>query len=139
MGVKASRIEETKRQLRTFTTQLKEEKLCYTVLYVACFPLMQRIKQNLRPHKVTGLTALDITIVKLPVVEPGVVRVAIGATGGKGGRGYIVRFVELGTAHNRAYPFMRPAWDSEQRFILRRIAAAYRARVGPNGFRQMET
>lgn len=133
MGVKITRVEETKRQLRAFADRLSDDALGRKVLRAAVFPLMQAIKRNLKYHRVTGLTEIDISIVDMPDSEPGVVRVAVGGTGGKGGRGYIMTFLENGTSHNKAYPTIRPAWDSERPLLTRRIASELKARLGLKG------
>lgn len=131
MPVKITGFEETKASLRQYARDLADEKAIRLVLREAVVPLLYRIRQNLRPHRKSGLTEADIDIWNRPT-EAGVVRVVVSGTKRKKeGRGFIIRFVELGTAHNRAFPFMRPAWDAEKGLLTARIAAGLKRRLGP--------
>lgn len=132
MPVKITGFEETKSALRQYARDLADEKACRRVLREACRPLLYLVRQNLRPHRKSGLTEADVDVYDRPRDLPGVVRVAVGGSnrGGGKGRGFILRFLELGTSHNRAYPVLRPAWDSEEPMIVSRIAAGLRKRLG---------
>lgn len=50
----------------------------------------------------------------------------IGPSGRKGGRAYVVRFIEFGTAHQPARPFMRPVWERHRGRLSGDVAAALR-------------
>lgn len=78
-------------------------------------PIVEQIQQNLASHRQTGLTAEDIGMtVSKEGREAGVAQVLIGAHGRKGGRAYILRFLERGTFRQPAMPVMRPAWDASE-------------------------
>lgn len=83
-----------------------------------------------RIHKLSGLTAEDIGVaVSKEGREEGVATVLVGAHGGRGGRAFILRFLEFGTAFMAARPALRPAWDAARgsypETVLRELRAAY--------------
>ncbi|OGR95737.1 MAG: hypothetical protein A2V88_15965 [Elusimicrobia bacterium RBG_16_66_12] len=78
-------------------------------------PIKDEIVQRLEQHRVTGLTAEDIAVVvSKEGRESGAAAVIIGARRGKGGRAFILRFLEYGTFRQPARPVVRPAWDAAE-------------------------
>src|SRR5689334_20899326 len=114
MGVKVTGIEEANATVRGWADTLADEKFGLEVLLEASQPLAQRIKENLEPHRRTGKTEADVHVAEIQSPGPGIAKVAIGASGGKSGRGREVTWLEFGTPHEAASPIVRPAWDSEQ-------------------------
>jgi HK97 gp10 family phage protein len=72
----------------------------------------------------TGRTAKDISL--STAVEGPEVVLRIGPRRRKGGRAYLVRFIEFGTAHQPARPFMRPVWEEHRPRIAKDFTAALR-------------
>lgn len=119
-------VDRVKKQFNQFVEAVSEEKLARSILREAVKPIEVQIKLNLQPHRVTGLTEEDVRTFDMPT-EPGpTVRVAVGASGNKRGRGFILRFLELGTSHNRAFPVVRPAIDEHGPAVLSRVTEMYR-------------
>jgi len=78
-------------------------------------PIAEDIRQRLAPHRRSGLTEEDIGVaVSKENREAGEAVVLVGAHGKKGGRAYILRFLEFGTFRQPARPVMRPAWDAAE-------------------------
>lgn len=84
---------------------LEDEGAIRDVAHAALRPVADQMYADI--HKRSGDTADDIRIGDEPS-GPGIIRVGVGF----GKRGHIARFLEYGTAHMRAYPFVRPAYDS---------------------------
>lgn len=76
--------------------------------------------------ELTGRTAKDIRLAT-EVLDSHLVVMRIGPSAKKGGRAFIVRFIEFGTAHQPARPFMRPVWEWHRR----RLAADYTEALRP--------
>ncbi len=134
-------IDETKAAMLRYVDAITQDKLLREILHEACEPMAALARSNFQgagsvyphgggPYTLSGETVANIKIRDLPT-EGTRVRVAIGGGGGKNGRGYILHFLENGTAHNRAYPVLRPALDSEGPQLAGRVAAAFRKIVGP--------
>lgn len=68
----------------------------------------------------SGLTARDIKVRVVPRSGK-TPTVAIGTSKDKKGRDYIATFIEKGTAHQQARPFLRPALDENVNAVLRKI------------------
>lgn len=80
-----------------------------------------------RAPRRTGKTAEDIRVaVSRDEAERNGVALLIGARGGKKGRAYVARFIEFGTAHHPAQPFMRPVWDGHRPHYAADVTAALR-------------
>lgn len=63
----------------------------------------------------TGKTAEDIrAAIVRDESNPEEVRMDIGARGGKGGRAFILRWIEFGTPHNPAQHPMRTVWEGHR-------------------------
>lgn len=73
----------------------------------------------------TGETSKDFRV-GVAEDERGEVSMLIGPRGTKIGRAYIVRFIEFGTAHQPARPFMRPVWERHRGRVSGDVAAALR-------------
>lgn len=86
-----------------------------------------------RMPKRTGLSAKDLKIRSVPQRDTylGPVQIAIAGSRAKGGRDYILRFIERGTEKMAPQPFFRPAVDTtaEQSFKLFMDAIRKRGRA----------
>ncbi len=78
-------------------------------------PIAEDIRHNLAPHRRSGFTEEDIGVsVSKERREAGEAVVVVGAHGRKGGRAYILGFLEFGTFRQPARPVIRPAWDAAE-------------------------
>jgi HK97 gp10 family phage protein len=114
-------IEEAKRSIRSlgeaFSQPVEE-----AALKKVGAPIRDDIAQNV--PKASGLTAEDIRMVVSKVGRAeGRTEILIGARTGKGGRAFVLRFLERGTAHMAAQPTVRPAYDRAAPSLLRDIAS----------------
>jgi HK97 gp10 family phage protein len=126
---KVSGFDAAARSVRDVGRDLADEKVIREALHQAAGePLAARMKENIR--KLTGKTAEDISVLDEPA-RPGVVRIRVGARGGKGGRSFIGSFLEWGTRFMSAKPWARPAHDAEVGNVAPRLAAFLRGRRGP--------
>lgn len=87
-------------------------------------PILKDARQ--RMPKDSGVTAKDLKIRAVPKSETdvGQVAVAIAGSESKGGRSYIMRFLEFGTEKMAAKPFFRPAVDANAEASIPRFAKA---------------
>lgn len=92
----------------------------------AATPILERVVAAI--PRDTGLTAADVEL-RDSQTEAGSVRVEIGASKGKGGRAFILNFIEFGTSRQPARPVLRPAWDSGQPGVMQALVAKWRERV----------
>lgn len=124
IAVRGSGFEATTKALENGASQLGDEDLIREAMHEAAQPVADRAKEIIR--KRSGKTADDIAVRDEPSA-PGVVRVAIGGSGGKHGRAWIMALLEFyGVGKSKVkYPFMRPALDSEggPRLSARFVAA----------------
>jgi len=92
-------------------------------------PVAEDIRRRLVPHRQSGLTEEDIrVVVSKEGRESGEAAVLIGARRGKGGRAFILRFLEWGTFRQPARPIVRPAWDAaESDYPGRALAELHKA------------
>lgn len=74
--------------------------------------------------RASGLTAEDFGIAIIEGDRADDVTLHVGAHGGKRGRSYVARFIERGTAHHPARPFMRPVWEGHRTHVSDDVAAA---------------
>lgn len=130
MAVKMTGFKEAAEHLRSYADTLADEGACLADLREAVEPVAQRMRENLSSHRRTGNTEADITVADVPTDEPNVVKVAVGGTAGKKGRGFVGRFLEFGTSKMPAFPWARPAWDAEKGGIVPRLKAALARRAG---------
>ena len=104
-------LEDAQRAIRALG-ELGGREVTEPALVRAAQPIVAELRGRLEGHAVTGLTAEDITV--SPSREArgrDDAAVLIGATTGKAGRAYILRFLEFGTSRMAARPVVRPTWD----------------------------
>jgi HK97 gp10 family phage protein len=118
---------QTVRSLRELEEELGAEKLLREGLrQAAAEPLIARMRETI--SRDTGLTAADIGAVDAPPT-PGMVKIVVGAKGGKGGRGFIAAFLEWGTSRMPARPWARPSYEAEKAHFAPRLTAFLRERM----------
>lgn len=81
-------------------------------------PIRDAARSNIRVR--SGETRRDIKT-RTESVKRGIA-VWVGASGKKGGRAFIGRFLEFGTAKMRAFPWLRPAIDENKNEALDTVA-----------------
>lgn len=113
-------IEEAKQNIRSLG-QAFSQPVEEAALKKVGGPIRDDISQHI--PRASGLTADDVRmVVSKEGRESGETAVLIGARRGKGGRAFILRFLEFGTAHMPARPSVRPAYDRAAPTLVKDIA-----------------
>jgi HK97 gp10 family phage protein len=109
--VKASGFAELEAMFVKAAEVLEDEDAVRKVSHEALQPIKDEMYTRIQ--KRSRKTADDIRIGDEPS-SPAIVRTAVGFGGRneKTGRAFVANFLEYGTSRRRAYPFMRPAYDS---------------------------
>lgn len=108
-GIKMSGFGELERMLSDAADVLSDEDKLRDISHAALRPIADQMYA--RVQKRSSKTADDIRIGDEPSGD-GIVRTAVGFSRGKHGRAFIATFLEYGTRYMRAFPFIRPAYDS---------------------------
>ena len=92
--------------------------------------------RNAGSHAKTGALQRNIVVKRLVEESNGtrqayLVTVRSGRSAAGNGAFYW-RFLEFGTAHSPAYPFLRPAYESQKQRVLDTMAAALAAKIKEN-------
>ena len=138
--------DETKKQMQQLVSLAKERQLTQNALFYASQPMFEEIKQNApkaekayfkyyRGSSKARLAGQPQNIRKLKrpgTLRRNVARKRIKVENGVGvgiyikNKAFYFRFIELGTPHILAVPFIRPAYDKNKDLAITRFIERYR-------------
>ncbi len=84
-------------------------------------------------HRLTGRTVEDIQAEPVADRAAGEARFEIGASGGKGGRAFVLNMLEFGTTKMAARPIVRPTADEDMPAIVDKMNQRIEDRVTKAG------
>ncbi|NHZ81831.1 hypothetical protein F2P44_21495 [Massilia sp. CCM 8695] len=126
------------KQTTALITEVVGEPTLRAAGFAGAAVIRDEAKRNAMAHQRTGTLARSIVVKRL-VEESDGKRQAYLVTvrGGKsnaGGDAFYWRFLEFGTAHSPAYPFLRPAYESKKQAAVdamtRTLAQKIKERLG---------
>ncbi len=124
VGIKITGQKELDKVLKLLPRRLSR-KIVRGALRAAAKPMLKDAKAGI-PKK-TGLTRKDLKVRNIKNSNP--IAVAIAGSTSKGGRDYIMRFLERGRKGQPAKPFLRPAFDRNKAESVKILALEIRKRL----------